>query len=186
MCEYRLGLKMEPGNEAPTWTFEECGTVTGPIAQCGWNRSSWGKPELGVGMRCEPLPAYTVKATVPYWWSIGRQWEAWEKVGQTCDCSCKVCEDPNGCSDECDCHGSGGLCIHDNEFCDRKCKPVYGWRHHGPDWQLMDLRDYAWPTPFMRNPNVQLIPHPPCEPNPPVGAIYVPCIEVQAPIEARP
>ncbi len=187
MCEYKLGLSIQPGNEPPTWRFGECGTVTGPRAECSWSRSSWGRPELGVGVACEPLPAYRVTATVPYWWSIGRQWEAWEEVGQTCDCACKVCEDPLGCSDECDCHGpNGGLCIHEDEFCDRECEPVYGWKHHGPDWGRLDLTDYGWATPFMRNPNVQLVPHLPCEPNPPVGALYVPCIEVQAPIEAQP
>jgi hypothetical protein len=187
ICEFKLGLNIEPGNEPPTWRFEGCGVTTGPRAECGWERSSWGRPALGVGMDCEPLPAYTVNATVPYWWSIGRQWEQWEKVDQDCECSCKVCEDPNGCSDECDCHGADdNLCIHDDEFCDEVCEPAYDWRHHGDNWELLDLRDYGWGTPYMLNPKVQLVPHPPCEPDPPVGAIYVPCIEVQAPIEARP
>jgi len=184
VCEYRLGLKIDPGNEPPTWSFEECGSMTGPTAQCGWERSSWGKPELGVGLGCESLPAYTVHASVPYWWSFGRKWEQWEQVGQDCDCVCRLCENPNGCSNQC--AGQAGLCTGAGEFWKQDCDPVYGWKRHGPNWELLDLTDYGWPTPYMRNPNVQLVPHPPCEPNPPVGAIYVPCIEVQAPIEKQP
>jgi hypothetical protein len=185
-CDYRLGLRIDPGNEPPTWSFEECGSTTGWQASCTWNRSSWGRPELwgsppqaGCGF-VQPLPAYIVAATVPYWWSFARQWDTWEKVGEDCDC---VCQGSPG-SDEC--QGTPGQCTGENEHWERDCDPIYGWKHHGPDWMLLDLRDYGWPTPYMLNPNVQLVPHPPCEPNPPVGAIYVPCIEVQAPIEKRP
>ena len=181
VCEYRVGLKADPGNEPPTWIFEDCGSMTGWIAQCGWNRSSWGKPELGVGMApdCPPLPAYTVGASVPYWWSFGRQWEQWEKVSEDCECVC------HGGAGTNECVGEPGLCINapHTEHWEHQCDPVYNWKHHGPDWVLLDLTDYGWPIPYMPNPNVKLIPHLPCEPNPPVGAIYVPCIEVQAPIE---
>jgi hypothetical protein len=183
VCDYKLGLRVEPGNEPPTWSFEGCGSMTGWRARCGWNRSSWGKPELGVGMApdCPTLPAYTVHATVPYWWSFARQWYTWEKVGDDCECVCHGGGGTNECS------GEEGLCVNapDTEHWELECDPVYGWKHHAPDWVLLDLRDYGWPTPYMINPNVQLIPHPPCEPNPPVGAIYVPCIEVQAPIEKQ-
>ena len=130
---------------------------------------------------CPTLPAYTVHATVPYWWSFARQWYTWEKVGDDCECVCHGGGGTNECS------GEEGLCVNapDTEHWELECDPVYGWKHHEPEWVLLDLRDYGWPTPYMINPNVQLIPHPPCEPNPPVGAIYVPCIEVQAPIEKQ-
>jgi hypothetical protein len=182
VCEYKLGLRVQPGNEPPTWTFEDCGSTTGWRARCGWNRSSWGKPESGVGVApdCPALPAYALHATVPYWWSFARQWDTWEQTGEDCDC---VCQSGPG-NDECS--GEQGLCTGENEHWERDCEPIYGWKHHGPDWVLLDLRDYGWPTPYMLNPNVQLVPHPPCEPSPPVGVIYIPCIEVQAPIEKQP
>ena len=129
---------------------------------------------------CPALPAYALHATVPYWWSFARQWDTWEQTGEDCDC---VCQSGSG-NDECS--GEQGLCTGENEHWERDCEPVYGWKHHGPDWVLLDLRDYGWPTPYMLNPNVQLVPHPPCEPSPPVGVIYIPCIEVQAPIEKQP
>jgi hypothetical protein len=169
MCNYRLGLRVEPGSEPPTWQFEACGSATGWRASCpGWERSSWGKPELGLGMPpdCPKLPAYTIRATVPYWWSFGRQWDAWEKVGE--ECKPEWVEEPGG------------------GYWKEDCDPIYGWVHHGPNWVLLDLRDYGWPTPYMRNPEVMLVPHPPCDTNPMVGVIYVPCIEVQAPIEKQP
>ena len=184
ICEFKLGLKADPGNEPPAWNFDGCGTRVGWRAQCDWNRSSWGNPELGVGMApdCPALPAYTVQATVPYWWSFARQWDSWEQVGQDCECQCHGGAGVNECA------GEEGLCVNapDTEHWVNVCEPTYSWKHNGPDWVLLDLTDYGWPTPYMLNPSVQLIPHPPCEPNPPVGVIYVPCIEVQAPIERQP
>jgi hypothetical protein len=181
VCDYRLGLRVEPGSEPPTWHIEDCGATTGWRASCpGWTRSSWGKPELGVGLApdCPSLPAYTVGATVPYWWSFGRQWEQWEVISEDCECE----HWPGFGTAACDLDGDGEK----DSDTKRVCEKEYGWRHHGPNWVLLDLRDYGWPTPYMRNPNVQLVSHPPCEPSPPVGALYVPCIEVQAPIEKQP
>jgi hypothetical protein len=181
VCEYRLGLRIDPGSEPPTWHIEDCGTTTGWRASCpGWTRSSWGKPELGVGMApdCPQLPAYTVRATVPYWWSFGRQWEQWEVVGQDCECA----HWPGFGTAACDLDGDG----ENDPDTKRVCENRYDWRHHGPDWVLLDLTLYGWPTPYMLNPNVQLAAHPPCELAPPVGALYIPCIEVQAPIEKQP
>jgi hypothetical protein len=181
VCEYRLGLRIDPGSEPPTWHIEDCGTTTGWRASCpGWTRSSWGKPERGVGMApdCPQLPAYTVRATVPYWWSFGRQWEQWEVVGQDCECA----HWPGFGTAACDLDGDG----ESDPDTKRVCENRYDWRHHGPDWVLLDLTLYGWPTPYMLNPNVQLVAHPPCELAPPVGALYIPCIEVQAPIEKQP
>ena len=185
ICTFRLGLKAEPGNEPPTWSFEGCGAMIGWRAECRWNRSSWGRPESGVGLApdCPPLPAYAVHASVPYWWSFGRKWVQWEKVStRWSDCFCRGSE-PVGiphrsCGDL-----SCGAC---EGWCGKIGVDIYGWRGHGPGWVLLDLTDYGWPTPYARNFRVQLIPHPPCEPNPPVGVINVPCIEVQAPIEKQP
>jgi hypothetical protein len=177
-CDFKLGLKTVPGRQAPTWNCEDSGGGAGFQMTCTWPHSSAGKPYEGKGLDCEALPAFRVTASLPYWWYIGRQWEEWEQVGQDCDCGCKVCEDPNGCSDECDCHGDGSLCTGDNEFCDRDCDPVYDWVHHGPNWELLDLRDYGHPTPYMTNSQVQLIGSRLCSPHP-VGAIWVPVIEVQ-------
>ena len=186
ICEFKLGLRIDPGNEPPTWTFEDSGAMIGWNAQATWSRSSWGKPELGVGMApdCPPLPAYTVGATVPYWWSFGRQWEQWEQTGtEWSDCFCRPEGEPVGIPHAgCD-PGECGEC---SGWCGKIGIEQYGWKHHGPGWVLLNLTDYGWPTPYMLNPNVQMIPHPPCEPNPPVGVIYVPCIEVQAPIERQP
>jgi len=186
VCEFKLGLRADPGNEPPTWSFEDCGSTIGWSAQCTWNRSSWGKPELGVGMApdCPALPAYAVHATVPYWWSFARQWEQWEAIGtEWSDCFCRPEGEPLGIPHQ----GCGAdACGECSGWCGRIGIEQYGWKHHGPDWVLLDLTDYGWPTPYMLNPNVQMIPHPPCEPNPPVGVIYVPCIEVQAPIEKQP
>jgi hypothetical protein len=181
VCDYRLGLRVEPGSEPPTWHVEDCGTTTGWRASCsGWTRSSWGKPELGAGLApdCPSLPAYTVGATVPYWWSFGRQWEQWEVISEDCECE----HWPGFGTAACDLDGDGEK----DSDTKRVCEKEYGWRHHGPNWVLLDLRDYGWPTPYMRNPNVQLVAHPPCELAPPVGALYIPCIEVQAPIEKQP
>lgn len=185
-CNYKLGLKIEPGSQQPTWNFEDCGTRYGPRVQCSWNKSSWGKPaqwgdppQPGCGF-VQPLPAYRVTAWVPYWWSVGRQWDEWEQVGEDCDCTCVS----GSGSDECS--GSAGECIYDDEHWDQDCDPIYDWVHHGPNWERLDLTEYGHATPYMPNGNVQLVSHPPCEPNPPVGVLNIPCIEVQAPIEEQP
>ena len=178
MCDFQIGLKTEPGNQPPTWACEESGGGPGYQTTCTWKYSSADKPYIGKGLSCEDLPAFRVTASLPYWWSIGRRWYAWEQVGQDCECGCKVCEDPLGCSDQCDCHGDGSLCIGENEFCDRDCEPIYGWVHHGPNWELLDLRDYGHPRPDMLNRNVQLIHSRSCGPHP-VGVLPIPVIEVQ-------
>lgn len=141
---------------------------------------------------CPALPAYAIGATVPYWWSFARQWYEWEQIGTDCtECGCTGI-DPTGSAGWQDCGDPPpGICVgvHDSpqtEWWGKWCSPVFGWKRHGPDWVLLDLTDYGWPTPYMLNPNVRLVPHPPCEPDPPVGVIYVPCIEVQAPIERQP
>ena len=176
MCEFQLGLKTEPGAEAPTWACEESEGGYGYQTVCTWKYSSADKPYIGKGLSCEDLPAFEVTASLPYWWSIGRRWYEWEKIGQDCECNCKVCEDPNGCSDQCG--GQAGLCTGANEFWDRDCEDIYGWVHHGPNWELLDLRDYGHPTPFMRNGKVRLVSSRSCGPHP-VGRLPIPVIEVQ-------
>ena len=130
---------------------------------------------------CPALPAYAVHATVPYWWSFARQWEQWKQTStEWSDCFCRPEGEPLGIPHQ----GCGaGACGECSGWCGKIGIEQYGWKRHGPDWVLLDLTDYGWATPYMLNPKVQMIPHPPCEPSPPVGAIYVPCIEVQAPIE---
>jgi hypothetical protein len=173
ICDFRLGLKAEPAhNVPPTWRCEEGGGGTGFQVSCVWQYSSAGKEYLGRGVDCEPLPAFTVRADVPYWWSFGRQWEQWEQVGQDCEC---VCQGFPG-SDECE--GTPGWCIGENEHWERDCDPIYAWNHHWHGWELLDLTLYGYPMPYMPNPRVQLAPYRPCGPHP-VGALYVPCIEVQ-------
>ncbi len=178
LCDFRLGLRTVPSNQAPSWVCEDSGKGTAFEITCTWPHSSAGKAYEGKGLGCEALPAFRVTASLPYWWYIGRQWHVWEQVGENCSCVCKVCEDPRGCADQCDCHGDGSLCIHDDEFCDRDCEPVYGWVQQGPNWELLDLRDYGHPTPYMVNGNVQLVDSRACGPHP-VGSIWVPIIEVQ-------
>jgi len=184
VCEFRLGLRADPGNEPPTWDCENDGGGIGYRVSCLWNHSSAGKEYLGKGLSCEDLPAFAVHASVPYWWSFARQWEQWEVVGTDCDeCGCSGIDltgSPSwqGCGSPPD-----GICVgvHDDpqtEWWGRWCTDRYGWNHHGPDWVLLDLRDYGYSMPFMRNPLVQLAPYRDCGPHP-AGVLYVPCIEVQ-------
>jgi len=172
ICEFRLGLRADPGNEPPTWGCEDDGGSIGYRVSCLWNHSSAGKEYLGRGLNCEDLPAFAVQASVPYWWSFARQWEQWEQIGEDCECVCH-----GGAGDD-ECGGEPGLCVGEDEHWEWHCDPIYGWRHHGPDWVLLDLRDYGHPTSYMRNPLVQLAPYRACGPHP-VGVLYVPCIEVQ-------
>jgi hypothetical protein len=172
ICEFRLGLRAEPGNEPPTWGCEDDGGGIGYRVSCLWNHSSAGKEYLGKGLSCEDLPAFAVGASVPYWWSFARQWEQWEQIGQDCDCVCH-----GGAGDD-ECGGEPGLCVGEDEHWELQCDPIYGWKHHGPDWVLLDLRDYGYSMPFIRNPLVQLAPYRGCGPHP-AGVLYVPCIEVQ-------
>lgn len=185
ICEYRLGLRADPGNMPPTWNIEECGGGTGwQIACDGWQKSSWGKPELGVGLSpdCPRLPAYAATARVPYWWSLGRRWEEWEIVDQDCECECHGgAERPPGV-EGCSMSGCDGADVHTELHCENR----YGWVEEGPNWILLDLTHYGHPTPYMDNPFVYQIARPPCEVSPPVGALYIPCIEVQAPIQKWP
>jgi hypothetical protein len=171
ICDYRLGLKAEPAqNTPPAWSCEDAGGGYGFQVSCAWEFSSAGKEYLGRGVDCEPLPAFTVSARVPYWWSFGRQWEQWEVVGGESECQLW----PGFGTADCDRDGDG---ISDPDT--RLVQiPIYGWRHHGPDWTLLDLRDYGFSTPYMMNPQVTLAPYRACGPHP-VGALYVPCIEVQ-------
>lgn len=174
-CDFQIGLKAEPGNEPPTWSCEDAQGGTGYRVSCMWEHSSAGKEYNGFGKDCEDLPAFSVGATAPYWWSIGRQWYQWAQIGRDCDCVCAT----GTATDQCDCHGSdGSRCTGANEFCKQECDPIYGWKHEGPNWELLDLRDYGHPTPYMLNPRVQLAPSYDCGPHP-TGVIYVPVIEVQ-------
>jgi hypothetical protein len=167
VCNYKLGLKAEPApNTPPTWTCEDAGGGYGYQASCTWNFSSAGKEYLGRGVECESLPAFAVRASVPYWWSFGRQYDRWEKVKTECQ------HWPGFGTAACDLDGDG---VNDP---DTKRVSVYGWKHHGPDWVLLDLRDYGYSTPYMLNPRISLAPYHACGPHP-VGALYVPCIEVQ-------
>jgi hypothetical protein len=172
ICEFRLGLKAEPGSEPPSWRCEDDGGGIGYRISCLWDHSSAGKEYLGKGLNCEDLPAFAVNASVPYWWSLGRQWEQWEKIGDDCDCEC------HGGAGSDECGGEPGQCTGANEHWELECEPIYGWKHHGPNWVLLDMRDYGYATPYMSNPLVQLAPYRACGPHP-VGVLYVPCIEVQ-------
>ena len=185
ICDYQLWLRADPGNMPPSWDIEECGGGTGWQVACdGWQKSSWGKPELGAGLPpdCPRLPAYQATARVPYWWSLGRSWDEWEVVDPNCECECHGgAERPPGVRG-CSMSGCDGPDVHTEEHCD----PLYGWVEKGPNWVLLDLTHYGHPTPYMDNFLVQQVARPPCEVSPPVGALYIPCIEVQAPIEKWP
>jgi hypothetical protein len=172
ICEFRLGLRAEPGNEPPSWSCENDGGGIGYRVSCLWNHSSAGKEYLGKGLSCEDLPAFAVRASVPYWWSFARQWERWEQVGEDCECVCQ------GEAGDDECTGEPGLCTGENEHWELDCDPIYGWKDYGPDWVLLDMRDYGYATPYMRNPQVRLATYRTCGPHP-VGVLYVPCIEVQ-------
>jgi len=74
----------------------------------------------------------------------------------------------------CDLSGDG----HADEDTRWICDPVYDWVHEGPNWKLLDLRDYGLPTPYMLNSKVQLVSTRDCGPHP-VGVLPIPVIEVQ-------
>ena len=181
ICNFRLGLKAEPGNSPPTWTFEDGGTAFGYRVAVQWEHSSAGKPSDGRGLNCEPVPAFSVHATVPYWWYLGRRWEQWEKTGTQTKCAyidpatgqvaCYYKE--FGCYS-----GPTNPCSAGWEDWETRTVDVYGWKQHGPNWVQLDMRSYGLPTPYMPNPRIQLAPVRPCGPHP-VGVVYVPCIEVQ-------
>jgi hypothetical protein len=179
MCKYRLLLKAEPvENVPPTWWCEDDGGGIGFEMGCVWQRSSWGKPELGKGLNCEPLPAFTVGASVPYWWYLADEYDVWSERCVDSECYCAPGDGTPECSEDCP-EGT-----HPVNVCEEK---VYYWDHHGPEWELLDM-SLIRPggPPYAENPNLTLVTHPPCDPDPVSGAIHVPVIEVQAPIEEQP
>jgi hypothetical protein len=177
---WQIGLRTESVFDPPSphWDAEECGSFDGPVGSCAWSRSSWGKPELGVGEHGEPLPAYAVTAWLPYNWFSRTRWETCERVVTGAECQCHGGAGVNECT------GQEGLCIHapDTEHWVRVEQHDYQWKPYDTGWEFIDLRLFGYATSWMPNPNVQQQPTA-LDPDPPVGALYVPVIEVQSIIE---
>ena len=147
----RNGPNFIPGEDAcPGW-MPACDTEAGstnPNCHCceqiPTSMSDWRRlpgeydfdPDLGPWQN----PAYQVK--VPTYWAIewADRWEAWEVVGQDCECQCHGGEGSKECHKEGEpdswCTGTG---VHS----ERICEPEYGWVDHFDGWHLIDLRAYG-------------------------------------------
>ncbi len=170
ICDFQIGLRTEPGNQAPEWACEESGGGYGYQAICTWPYSSAGKDYIGKGLSCEDLPAFRVTASLPYWWWFGRQWYEWKEVDQEYECV----HVPGWGTAACDLSGDGN----NDEDTRWIGHPVYDWVREGPNWELLDLRDYGLSTPYMLNRKVRLVNTRDCGPHP-VGVLPIPVIEVQ-------
>ncbi len=182
--DWKIGLRTEPALLSPHWEAEECGAFDGPVGSCTWQKASWGKPYLGVGKDGEPLPAYRVTGWLPYNWFSRTTWDECVEEYKWGECGCSGV-DPTGSPDWQDCGDPPpGICVgvYDDpqtEWWGKWREPEYRWQHHDSGWRFIDLTLFGYPTSWMPNPNVQQVPTA-LEPNPPVGALYVPVIEVQS------
>ena len=184
---WQIGLRTEPAFASPHWEAEDCGSFDGPVGTCTWKRSSWGKPELGVGLEGEPLPAYAVTAWVPYNWYSRARWESCEKSPTWGECTCSGVDPKNSPGWQSCGTPPPGICtgVYNDpptEWWGKWRTEEYKWVSHDTGWQFIDLTRFGLSTSWMPNPRVQQLPTA-LEPNPPVGALYVPVIEVQSIIE---
>jgi len=181
VANYKIGLLWTrvPGYLAE-WDFDDGSErMVGDSVYHIYESSSYGRPQNGVGLNGQPLPAYQVGATT-LWRVFSREtYQVCECVSSHQECTCGY--DSDGDRSGCDC-GEGWM-ESDPHYYNRRrtvCD-AYNWVTHDTGWKAIDLSPWIgtwYAVSSKTGPKATGL-----EPNPPCGVVPVPVIEVQGVIK---